>query len=83
MRWSMPASRAAFLGRRQRRETLAQKPLRRGQAHAGSTDPSGFDLVINATPMGMKDGDPLPVQADKLSAATFVGDVVTISRSRR
>lgn len=44
----------------------------------GSTDPSGFDLVINATPMGMKDGDPLPMQADKLSAATFVGDVVTM-----
>ena len=37
-----------------------------------------FDLVINATPMGMKPGDPLPIEAGKLVAATFVGDVVTM-----
>ena len=63
-----------------RREALAAKLRAYGPVvpSVGSTDPSGFDLVINATPMGMKDGDPLPVQADKLTAATFVGDVVTM-----
>jgi len=41
-------------------------------------DPSGFDLVVNATPAGMKAGDPLPVDASKLSAGQFVADVITI-----
>jgi shikimate dehydrogenase len=39
-------------------------------------DPAGFDLVVNATPLGMNDGDPLPVDASRLDARTFVGDVV-------
>jgi shikimate dehydrogenase len=46
---------------------------------AGSTaDPSGFDLVVNATPAGMKSDDPLPVDALKLSASQFVADVITM-----
>ena len=48
------------------------------QPEVGSTDPTGFDLVINATPMGMKPGDPLPVQVERLAPTTFVGDVVTM-----
>lgn len=44
----------------------------------GSTDPTGFDLVINATPMGMKPDDPLPIDVTKLAPGTFVGDVVTV-----
>jgi len=42
----------------------------------GSNDPAGFDLVVNATPMGMNEGDPLPVDISRLSANTFVGEVV-------
>jgi shikimate dehydrogenase len=42
----------------------------------GSNDPAGFDLVVNATPMGMNEGDPLPVDVRRLSADTFVGEVV-------
>jgi shikimate dehydrogenase len=45
---------------------------------ADKIDPSGFDLVVNATPAGMKDGDPLPVDASKLSAGQLVADVITI-----
>ena len=45
---------------------------------ANAADPSGFDLVVNATPAGMKAGDPLPVDASKLSAGQFVADVITI-----
>ena len=41
-----------------------------------SKDPEGYDLVVNATPLGMTDGDPLPVDIDRLSPSCFVGDVV-------
>ena len=42
----------------------------------GSKDPEGFDLVVNATPLGMQDGDPLPVDVDRIAPSTFVGEVV-------
>jgi len=42
----------------------------------GSNDPSGFDLVVNATPMGMNPGDPLPLDVSRLEPSTFVGEVV-------
>jgi shikimate dehydrogenase len=42
----------------------------------GSRDPAGFDLVVNATPLGMNAGDPLPIDAERLDARTFVGEVV-------
>jgi shikimate dehydrogenase len=45
-------------------------------AVAGSSDPAGFDIVVNATPLGMKEGDPLPFDAARLGSATFVGEVV-------
>jgi shikimate dehydrogenase len=41
-----------------------------------SSDPAGYDLAVNATPLGMKDGDPLPFDAARLSSTTFVGEVV-------
>jgi shikimate dehydrogenase len=47
------------------------------KVRVGSTDPRGFDLVFNATPAGMREGDPLPIDAAHLSAAMFVGDVIT------
>jgi shikimate dehydrogenase len=42
----------------------------------GSNDPQGFDLVVNATPMGMNEGDPLPLDVERLSAHSLVGEVV-------
>jgi shikimate dehydrogenase len=42
----------------------------------GSNDPAGCDLVVNATPLGMKDGDPLPFEIDRIAPSTFVGEVV-------
>jgi shikimate dehydrogenase len=42
----------------------------------GSKDPQGFDLVVNATPLGMNAGDPLPLDVDRLSPDTLVGEVV-------
>ena len=42
----------------------------------GSKDPAGFDVVVNATPLGMKDSDPLPFDIDRIAPGTFVGEVV-------
>jgi shikimate 5-dehydrogenase len=39
-------------------------------------DPAGFDLVVNATPLGMTDGDPLPFDPTRLDGAALVGEVV-------
>lgn len=44
---------------------------------ASSADPTGFDVVVNATPSGMKDGDPLPFDGDKLTPDMFIGEVIT------
>jgi len=46
------------------------------EVKTGSNDPSGHDLVVNATPLGMNDGDPLPVDVSRLGPQTFVGEVV-------
>jgi shikimate dehydrogenase len=42
----------------------------------GSSDPSGFDIVVNATPLGMQDGDALPLDVARIAPGTFVGEVV-------
>lgn len=48
-----------------------------GRVGTGSADPAGFDLVANATPLGMREGDPLPVDIARLAAIQFVADVIT------
>lgn len=42
----------------------------------GGNDPWGFELVVNGTPLGMNEGDPLPVDVERLQPRTFVGEVV-------
>ena len=42
----------------------------------GSADPAGFDIVVNASPLGMKVDDPLPINVDRIAPSTFVGEVV-------
>jgi shikimate dehydrogenase len=42
----------------------------------GSNDPAGHALVVNATPMGMNEGDPLPMDVSRIAPTTFVGEVV-------
>ena len=46
------------------------------QVTTGSNDPAGFDLVVNATPMGMNAGDPMPMDVTRIASSTFVGEVV-------
>ena len=48
-----------------------------GRVHCGSTDAGGFDLVSNATPLGMSEQDDFPVRPDTLSSGQFVAEVVT------
>jgi len=46
------------------------------QVMTGSNDPEGMDLVVNATPLGMNPGDPLPIDIERLRPGIFVGEVV-------
>ena len=46
------------------------------QVATGSNDPAGHELVVNATPMGMNEGDALPMDVSRIAPATFVGEVV-------
>ena len=43
----------------------------------GPPDPAGHDVVINATSLGMRPGDPLPVAVSRLAPGTLVCDIVT------
>jgi shikimate dehydrogenase len=43
---------------------------------ADSKDPAGYDIVVNATPIGMNAGDPLPMDVSRIAPTTFVGEVV-------
>jgi len=42
----------------------------------GSNDPDGWDIVVNATPLGMNEGDPMPMDTDRIAPTSFVGEVV-------
>ena len=58
-----------------KRDALIARLGRHGHkvAAAGNADPAGFDLVVNATPAGMRTGDPLSVNVSKLDEKIFVG----------
>ena len=64
----------------QRRDALIARLEQRhpGKATAGSADPTGHDVIANATPAGMRADDALPVDVTKLRPTMFVGDVVTV-----
>lgn len=42
----------------------------------GAPDPAGHDIVVNATPLGMRPHDPLPIDISRLAPESFVGEVV-------
>ena len=46
------------------------------RAAIGTNDPAGHDLVVNATPLGMKEDDALPLDVTRVAPETFVGEVV-------
>ena len=66
-------------GMRERRDGLIARLNSLGKAavRAGSPDPAGFDLAVNATPTGMKPEDPLPIDVTRLERGAFAADVIT------
>jgi shikimate dehydrogenase len=42
----------------------------------GPPDPTGCDLIVNATPLGMREGDALPVEVAKLTPGMVVADII-------
>src|ERR1700761_8036680 len=80
---SLPAAGVAALGlfdpNKESSESLAgriDEHYPQIRIDTGSSDPEGYDIVVNATPLGMKDDDPLPMDVDRISPDTFVGEVV-------
>jgi len=64
---------------RVRRDSLVQRLAALGACavRVGSSDPTGFDIAINATPIGMKEGDSHPIDSSRFNPALFVGCVIT------
>ncbi|BAM92629.1 shikimate dehydrogenase [Bradyrhizobium oligotrophicum S58] len=62
-----------------RRDTLIARLNERGRGRVlvGSPDATGFDMVANATPAGMRPGDPLPVDMATVSSSAYCGCVIT------
>jgi len=62
-----------------RRDSLIERLASLGRAPVtpGSDDPAGFEVVVNATPTGMRQDDPLPVRVERLARTAFAGDVIT------
>jgi shikimate dehydrogenase len=52
----------------------AHYPALRASVDGG--DPAGRDVVVNATPLGMNEGDPMPVEVARIDPGAFVGEVV-------
>ena len=46
------------------------------EVRSDSNDPAEHDIVVNATPMGMNDGDPMPMDVARIAPEAFVGEVV-------
>lgn len=61
-----------------RRSLLARLSAAGLPVHDAGADATGYDIVLNATPLGMRPGDPLPVPAATIAPGTFVGDVITV-----
>jgi shikimate dehydrogenase len=63
-----------------KRDALIARLARHGHkvTAVDKADPAGFDLIVNATPAGMREGDPLPVDAARLEPRMFVADIITM-----
>ena len=46
------------------------------RVEAGDGDPAACDIAVNATSLGMRESDPLPLAADRLSPAAVAAEVV-------
>ena len=46
------------------------------QVKVGGNDPALHDLIVNATPLGMREGDPHPIDLQRLQTRHWVAEVV-------
>ena len=62
-----------------RRDTLVQRlnSLHRCPVAPGSANPTGFDIAINASPVGMAPNDPHPIDSSQFQPHQFIGCVIT------
>jgi shikimate dehydrogenase len=65
------------LDARRRDELIRRLGGRDAGVQAATPNPSGFSLVVNASPAGMAVGDPQPVESARLGEQTFVADLIT------
>ena len=66
---------------RERAESLAARlsaaaPNVPVNVFGANPDPAGYDVVVNATPLGMREDDPLPFDPARLSSGAVVAEVV-------
>jgi len=64
---------------RARSEALIQRLAMQGtdvSISAGNTDPSGHDIVVNATSLGLRPDDPLPLDVSRLEARQIVAEII-------
>lgn len=80
---SLAAAGIASLGLFDVNETSAEALAGRLRKHyphldlaLGTRDPHGYDVVVNATPLGTNEDDPLPVDVRRMSANALAGEVV-------
>jgi len=80
---SLAARRAGFVGLYARKPGPAIEVAARLREHfacevgqVATPDPAGYDLVINATPLGLEPGDPLAFDVSRLDADASVVDIL-------
>jgi shikimate dehydrogenase len=49
----------------------------------GSPDPTGHRLVVNATSLGLREGDPLPLDVERLTPDAIVAEIIMIPEQTR
>ena len=55
---------------------LIQAHFPETRVQPGPPDPRGFDIVVNATPLGLRAGDPMSIDASLLAPSQLVADVI-------
>ena len=80
---SLAAAGAAAIGLFDASPASAEALAQRLRAHypqlkvtTGSNDPAGYEILVNATPLGMNEEDPLPMDVARIDPAALVGEVV-------
>lgn len=68
------ANRSADKARSLLERVVAAFPALEGAV--GTDDPSGHDLVVNATSLGLRPGDALPLDAGRLDARQIVAEII-------